>query len=136
MPPSILDTDILSELLKLRNARVRQKALAYSRQHGQLAISAITRYEVTRGYKDQNATRQLARFATFCQNSLVFPLTDAILDRAADLWVVARQGGHPRSDADLMIAATALEHGRTLVTGNTPHFVWIPGLAIEDWRQA
>jgi len=31
--------------------------------------------------------------------------------------------------------ATAIETGRVLVTGNTPHFSWISGLRIEDWRQ-
>ena len=30
MPLAILDTDILSELIKLRNTNVRQKALAYT----------------------------------------------------------------------------------------------------------
>lgn len=135
MPLALLDTDILSELLKLRNASVRQKALAYTQQHGQITISAMTRYEIIRGYKDQNATTQLGRFATFCQNSVVLPITDAILDRASDLWTFANQNGHPRGDADLIIAATALEHGRVLVTGNTAHFAWIPGLTIEDWRQ-
>jgi hypothetical protein len=34
----------------------------------------------------------------------------------------------------LIIAATALETGRALVTGNTAHFGWIPALTIEDWR--
>ena len=69
MPPAILDTDILSELIKLRNTNVRQKALAYTQQYGQFAFSAITRYEITRGYKDQNATTQMARFATFLATS-------------------------------------------------------------------
>lgn len=63
------------------------------------------------------------------------PLTDAIFNRAEDLWVLARKGGHPHGDADLIIAATALEHGRVLVTGNTAHFAWVPGLRLEDWRQ-
>ena len=34
-----------------------------------------------------------------------------------------------------IIAATALEHKRVLVTGNTAHFSWVPGLRVEDWRQ-
>jgi predicted nucleic acid-binding protein len=38
-------------------------------------------------------------------------------------------------DTDI-IAATALETGRTLVTGNIAHFDWIPGLALADWRSA
>lgn len=136
MQPALLDTDILSELLKLRNPAVRDKALAYSQEHGALAFSAITRYEIIRGYKDHEAERQLQRFGTFCQHALIVPLADEILDRAADLWVLARRGGHPRGDADLLIAATALEHQRVLATGNTSHFAWIPGIVLEDWRHA
>ena len=34
---------------------------------------------------------------------------------------------------DLMIAATALEHGLTMVTNNVRHFEVIPGLNLEDW---
>lgn len=134
MPPALLDTDILSELLKLRNPNVRSRALAYNRIHGHLAFSSVTRYEVIRGYKDMGASAQLARFSTFCARSLILPLTDAIFDRASDLWVIGRRGGHPRGDADILIAATALEYGRTLATGNTRHFSWIPGLVLEDWR--
>lgn len=135
MDIALLDTDILSEVLKLRNPTVRQKALDYAQAHGQLAFSSMTRYEILRGYRDQNATTQLARFGVFCQHALVFAVTDAIFDRAADLWVTGRRGGHPHNDADILIAATALEHGRVLVTGNTTHFGWIPGLRLDDWRQ-
>jgi tRNA(fMet)-specific endonuclease VapC len=87
-----------------------------------------------RGLKYKGATRQLQRFATFCQHSLVFAITDNVLDRAADLWVTASRAGAPRKDADLIIAATALEHGRAVVTGNTADFAWIPGLTVENWR--
>jgi predicted nucleic acid-binding protein len=135
MDLALLDTDMLSEVLKLRNANVTTRALAYS-QHHPFAFSSMTRYEVIRGYRDTNAATQLSRFATFCLHALILPVTDAVFDRAADLWVVARRGGHPQGDADLIIAATALESGRVLVTGNTAHFSWIPGLQIEDWRQA
>jgi tRNA(fMet)-specific endonuclease VapC len=131
---ALLDTDILSELLKLRNSSVRQHALTYTRQQGPLAFSAMTRYEVRRGYLAQMAAAQLARFDVFCQNSFVLPVTDAIFDRAADLWAIGRQSGQPHADADLIIAATALETGRTLVTGNAARFGWIPALTIEDWR--
>ena len=55
--------------------------------------------------------------------------------RAAQLRADAQYGGHPSSDADLIIAATAIESGRTLVTGNTAHFNWIQGLVLEDWRK-
>ena len=127
--PRYFDSDILSEVLKQRNSNVRMHARTYLRSHGQFAISSVTRFELIRGYKERNASTQLLRFLT------VLPLTDAIFDRAADLWVTARQGGHPTGDADLLIAATALEHNRHLITGNTPHFAWISGLVLNDWRQ-
>lgn len=134
MDLALLDTDTLSEVLKQRNPIVSQHAAAYLQIHGQFAFSAFTRFEILRGYKESKATRQLPRFAAFCAQSLVLPVTDAIFDRAAELWVMARQGGHPHGDADLLIAATALEHSRELVTGNTSHFAWVPGLSLADWR--
>jgi predicted nucleic acid-binding protein len=135
MQPALLDTDILSELLKQKNASVLQKATAYLAQYQRFSISAITRYEVLRGLKDKNATRQLKSFETFCQNVEVVAITDGILDRASDLWAEGRRKGRPHRDPDLIIAATALLHRRALVTGNTPHFNWIQGLDLEDWRQ-
>ena len=41
MDASLLDTDILSELLKQRNATVKQKASAYLQAHGQFAFSVF-----------------------------------------------------------------------------------------------
>jgi hypothetical protein len=40
-----------------------------------------------------------------------------------------------QKDADLLIAATAMEHGLVLVSGNTSDFSWITGLTLADWRQ-
>lgn len=135
VPLALLDTDTVSEIFKRKNPTVRKRAAAYLRQHGQFAFSAITRYEAVRGLRRKKATTQLPRFQAFCQHSLIFAISDDILDRAADLWVIAYHGGHPKNDADIIIAATALENGRVLVTGNTAHFAWIPSLLLEDWRQ-
>jgi tRNA(fMet)-specific endonuclease VapC len=134
MGPTLLDTDILSEVIKQRNAAVTAKATAYLQQFGQFTISAFSRFEVRRGYLLKSATPQLARFEVFCSHSVVLPVTDAIFDHAALLWAEAQQGGHPCGDADLVIAATALVHGLVLATGNVRHFSWITGLKIADWR--
>jgi tRNA(fMet)-specific endonuclease VapC len=41
--------------------------------------------------------------------------------------------GKPTPDLDLVIAATALEHGLVLVTHNVQDFANISGLIVEDW---
>jgi len=134
MDAALLDTDILNEVLKRKNQAVIQRAAAYLRAHDQYALSAMTQYEVVRGLRHREARKLLSAFTTFCSRSFVFQIEDSILDRAADLWVIGRKGGFPHRDADLIIAATALEQRRTLVTGNTSHFQWIPGLQLDNWR--
>jgi tRNA(fMet)-specific endonuclease VapC len=134
MQPALLDTDTLSELLKQRNAMVAARGKAYLRSHGQFSFSAFTCYEIRRGCLEKQAVRFLARFEAFCTHSQVLSLSEAILARAADLWVTGRRGGQPHSDADLLIAATALEHNLALITGNSRHFSWIHGLQLDDWR--
>lgn len=131
---SLLDTDMVSEVMKNKNIIVGKNARAYLRQFGQFAFSAITRYEVIRGLKRKSATLQMLQFQDFLRHSHVFAINDEVLDCAADLWVTASHGGHSCNDADLIIAATALEHGRVLVTGNADHFSWIPELTVENWR--
>ena len=135
MPICLLDTDTLSELLKQQHPVVAQRAHVYLQQHQRFAFSLITCSEVVRGLQDKEAMRQLGQFETFCQHSLILNITQAILDRTAKLWAAAHRAGLPRNDADLIVAATALEHRRVLVTGSPAHFTWIPGLVVEDWRQ-
>ena len=78
MEPALLDTDILSELLKQQNPSVRTKAATYLKAHGQFAFSAFTRFEVSRGYKEKQATTILTRFETFCSHSLILPVTESV----------------------------------------------------------
>ena len=42
----LLDTDILSEILKKKNLLVVQRATDYLAKHQQFEMSAITRYEI------------------------------------------------------------------------------------------
>jgi tRNA(fMet)-specific endonuclease VapC len=134
MDETLLDTDILSEILKAKNKSVLDIAERYLSQHQRFAFSAITFYEILRGFRANQAGRAIDEFLALADNSEVLPVSIPVLKRSADLWANARQGGYPRNDTDLIIAATALEARRVLVTGNTAHFNWIPGLYLADWR--
>ena len=136
MDASLLDTDTLNEVLKQKNANVLRHGAEYLAQHGQFAISSITRCELLRGLKEKTAASQLARFQAFCQRTQVLSVLDEILEEAVDLWVIGRRQGLAPKDADVIIAATALHHGRILVTGNTTHFAWVPGLKLANWRDS
>lgn len=133
MNAKLLDTDMLSEVLKRRNPQVLSHARGYLASHGRFAFSDMTIYEIARGLKTTGATQQLAHFYRVASTSDVIPIDLPILMRAADLWAEGKRDGRPTDDADLIIAATALETGRGLVTGNTSHFAWISELTLEDW---
>lgn len=61
MDPALLDSDILSDVFKQRNPLVSQHGQQYVRSHGQFAFSAVTRFEIIRGYEEQSSS-QLAGF--------------------------------------------------------------------------
>jgi len=53
--------------------------------------------------------------------------------RFGTLKVALERRGERLDDADLQIAAIALNHGVPLVTHNGRHFGRVPWLALEDW---
>jgi tRNA(fMet)-specific endonuclease VapC len=131
-PFTLLDTDILSLILR-NDPAVFRRSKQYLVQHSELTISSITRYEILRGLKAKNATAQLAAFDIFCRRNEVLPLTDPILVRSADIYAELHSLGQLILDADIFIAATAIENGLVLATRNLSHFSRINGLAIESW---
>ena len=56
-------------------------------------------------------------------------------DRGARLWAECERVGRHAGDADVMIAAYALNRDATVVTDDVGHFEDI-GLMIENWRQS
>src|SRR5262249_42195921 len=136
MKPALLDTDTLSEIMKGRNPAVLGHAREYLAQFGAFSFSMITRYEILRGLKAKHAGQQLAQFEQRCAVSRVLPLTDEIIVRAADFYAVLRRRGVTISDADLLIAATAVCNDLALATNNLGHFRKITELTAESWAVA
>ena len=133
-PPAVLDTDMLSEVMRVRDPHVLDSAKHYLAEHGRFTFSIITRYEILRGLKAREATRQVALFERQCARSIVLPLTDQIIVQATDIYAGLYKHGELVSDADILIAATAVVHGLILITGNVGHFQRIPGLQVLSWR--
>lgn len=136
MPQALLDTDTLSEVMKGRDPIVAERARNHLRLHRRFAFSIITRYEILRGLKAKDATQQILAFEARCRESRILLLTDAIVSCAAEIYADLYRRGQLISDADVLIAATAMTHDMTLVTENADHFKRIAGLRIESWRTA
>ena len=131
IPKALLDTDTLSFVTKGVPRAIARERL-YRVDQPRLTISAITRFQVERGYKYKRAA-QLASFRQALASIDVVPLDDRVLDRASDLYADLRLVGIQIETADCLIAATAIVHGLTLVTNNTKHFDRIAGLHLENW---
>ena len=100
-----------------------------------LTLSVITRYEILRGLKARNASRQQEAFEDFCAANAVLPLTEAVVVRAADIYADLHQRGELIGDADILIAATAMVEERSLVTNNRRHFDRVEDLRVENWLE-
>jgi tRNA(fMet)-specific endonuclease VapC len=136
MLPILIDTDILSEILKQRDDNVIQAARVYLDEWRRFTFSVLTRYEILRGLRAKGAVRQELAFDALCRLSQVLPLTEPIAVRAAAIYADLQLRGELIGDADILIAATALEHGLAIATGNTAHFERIPGLQVVNRRQS
>ncbi|MBE9037454.1 hypothetical protein [aff. Roholtiella sp. LEGE 12411] len=61
---SLLDTDILSEIIKRVNPRIIVKANSYLNQFDKYIISAITVMEIVEGWQKRKQERRLQQFLT------------------------------------------------------------------------
>ena len=124
----LIDTDVLSEVRKgaRANAGVRAFLDDARRSRAQLFVSVITIGEIRRGValmQHRGDVEQASRL-DYWLNEILTRFADHILPFDADcaqMWGQLRVP-HPENPLDKQIAATALVHGLTVVTGNTQHF--------------
>lgn len=76
--------------------------------------------------------RLLERFFTPFRS---LPFDDACSEQYALIRADLERTGKPIGPYDMMIAATALAHGLTLVTHNAGEFARVAGLKWEDWER-
>jgi len=120
----LLDTVIISELRKKRPDSGVMRWIS-GQQDSQLFLSVVTLGEIERGIEKQRgvAPEFAEELATWIEN-----LTSFYADRILPITpIIARHWGRlsarlGNEGADLLIAATGLVHGLTVVTRNTGHF--------------
>ncbi|WP_446383131.1 PIN domain-containing protein [Coleofasciculus chthonoplastes] len=138
MEKALLDTDILSEIFRRINQRVIAKATAYRAVFGCYTISVITVMEVVQGWhKRQREDRVQEFLATLTSEEVLgLELSDAAL--AGRIYADLERIGQPIGYPDSMIAAIALQHDLTLVTGNLSHLKRVQALGyplrLDNWR--
>lgn len=131
----VLDTVTLSELRKVdRNAGLVD--WISGKQDTELFVSVVTVGEIERGIflqrvKDaafsQRLTDWLAQMVLLYDDRIL-PITTSIAKRWGQM---SAHLGH--AGADVLIAATALEHGLTVVTRNEKHFVPTGVRVVNPW---
>jgi hypothetical protein len=116
----LCDTNIISELAR---PQPNPGVLAWSAQVSAISLSAITLEEIAYGLASKPNTKVQNWFQeflkTYCQ---IIPITAEIAHHSGELRGGLRTQGKPRTQADMLIAATAHLHQLTLVTRNTRDF--------------
>ena len=125
----LLDTNVLIDMFK-GNQRVQERI--FRAEFHNCHVSEITLAELYVGAFKGGRPKQLQEIGFVCRRFHIRPITPA-LERYARLRVQLEEKGMAIDDFDLLIAATALSEGLTLVTHNLRHFDRIEGLRLEDW---
>lgn len=132
-----LDTTILIDLLSKSFGR-REKAVRKIEELAERGEELVTtRFNLAELYvgiarsghpeEEEKAIRAcLSEFATLDFNDAAARLFGSITG-------FLQQIGKPADDMDVLIAATAMVHGHSLITRNPRHFRHIPNLIVEDY---
>jgi predicted nucleic acid-binding protein len=136
----VLDTNVLSELRKVRSGKADPNVTAWveSVDAADLFVSAITIMELELGVLsiERKDPVQGAMLRSWLEQHVLpefsrrtLPVDTAVAQRCARLHVPDKRG-----ERDALIAATALVHGMTVVTRNVAHFTPTGVPLINPWE--
>lgn len=134
----LLDTNVVSELRKGKNAHRRVRTWAAALPAASLFLSAISILELEIGVLliERRDRKQGAVLRAWMDGHVlptfsgrILPIDTAVAQRCAPLHVP-----DPGSDRDTLIAATALVHGMAVVTRNVNHFQFRGISVVNPWQ--
>jgi toxin FitB len=135
----LLDTNILSELRKPRPEPKVVKFVA-ARPLDTLFVSVVTLAEIRFGIElvpDVTRRADLNDWLTHKVRPMfegrVLPISEDVMFKWRLLVEDGRKAGHTFSQPDLIIAATGLHHGLTVVTRDTADYVRTRAATFNPW---
>jgi len=124
----LLDTNILSELRRPKPAR-RVTGFIAAQPLERLYVSLVTLAEIRFGIELVGDATKRAALHDWLTHQVrpmfeqrILPITEDVMFKWRLLVEDGRKAGHTFSQPDLIIAATALEHGLTVVTRDTSDY--------------
>ncbi len=115
------------------NSAAMDSVSQYVKRHKHISLSIITYYELLRGLKAIGSDKKIAAFQAFMAQCEIISLTQPIIETAAEIYAALKNQGMLIEDADILIAATAINKGMSLVTDNIEHFRRVHGIKIHNW---
>jgi predicted nucleic acid-binding protein len=124
--PVLVDSDILIELLRGRNAEIVERWIELARTNVLVAYSPVSSAEIWRGARSPEADAITALFAALT----CIPI-DAVIGKRAGEYLARFHASHAMEIGDALIAATASVHALRLWTRNRKH---IPMRDVHHFR--
>ena len=131
LPSYLLDTNILSDLVRQTQGIVTQK-IAMDGEN-EICTSIIVAAELRFGAAKKNSVRLSNQVETILAAMLVVPFEVPADRKYALLRQRLESSGNPIGPNDLLIAAQAQANEQILVTANVSEFTRVPGLQVENW---
>ena len=135
----VLDTNVVSELRKLGDGRADARVTAWiaGQDAASFYISAVTLMELEIGVLriERRDARQGRRLRRWIDRHVLPEFRERTLpvDSAAALKCAKLHAPDPRAERDALIAASAMVHGMTVVTGNLADFEATGVALIDPW---
>ena len=129
----LLDTNVLSSVARGRDHSLIKRFRTTPIE--EMALATVSVMEIEFGLLNNPLiNEQRGKLMRHLLGELTsLPFDNAAARFAATELLRLRRSGTMIGPYDLLIAATALSHGLTMVTANVGEFARIDGLQIEDW---
>jgi tRNA(fMet)-specific endonuclease VapC len=129
--PYLLDTSILSDLIRRPQGRVAERIVALGEDR--VITSIVVACELRFGAAKRNSKKLSRQVEAILGAMAVLPLEPGVDRQYAAIRATLEKQGTPIGANDLLIAAHARALHAICVTANVGEFGRVPGLRVENW---